>query len=256
MQHWTDRLSEYLDDTLTASERRDAEEHLAGCADCASTLVDLRTIVERARTLESRPPEIDLWPAIAARLTPRRLGLGSRIRGWLGTRRYSFSFPQLAAATAAIALVTAGLVWMGLQRAPDQVAMMRSSPTQRVQASGPQPDTTPGDRSVMARPRTSFPSTHGTAVEGTSFASFDGTRYDAAVAELQQVLHDHRADLDTSTVRILEQNLAIIDRALDEARSALENDPSNPYLNGHLAEQMLRKVRLLQKAADVVTAHS
>ena len=58
MQHWTDRLSEYLDDTLAATERRAAEEHLAVCAECASTLVDLRTVVDRAQTLESRAPEI------------------------------------------------------------------------------------------------------------------------------------------------------------------------------------------------------
>ena len=87
-------------------------------------------------------------------------------------------------------------------------------------------------------------------------ASFDEARYDAAVAELQRVLYEHRAELDTATVRILEQNLALIDRATEEARRALAADPANPYLHGHLAEQMMRKIRLLKLATEVVAAHS
>jgi hypothetical protein len=83
-------------------------------------------------------------------------------------------------------------------------------------------------------------------------ASYDMTRYDATITELQDVIHAHRAELDTSTVRVIEQNLSLIDHAIGDARRALNADPANPYLNGHLAQQLQRKVRLLQQATDLV----
>jgi hypothetical protein len=84
-------------------------------------------------------------------------------------------------------------------------------------------------------------------------ASHDFARYDATIADLETVLRTHRAELDTSTVRVVEQNLEIIDRAIAEARRALEADPASIYLNSHLAAQLQAKVRLLQQAAAVVT---
>jgi anti-sigma factor RsiW len=46
---WTDRLSEYIDATLSESERGALEAHLSGCADCRATLEELRRVVARAR---------------------------------------------------------------------------------------------------------------------------------------------------------------------------------------------------------------
>ena len=35
---WTNRLSDYLDDELSADDRRSIEAHLTECRDCADTL--------------------------------------------------------------------------------------------------------------------------------------------------------------------------------------------------------------------------
>jgi RES domain-containing protein len=71
-------------------------------------------------------------------------------------------------------------------------------------------------------------------------------QYDAAIAELEQALAARRSSLDTSTVRVVEQNLAVIDRAIAEARRALAADPTDPYLHDHLASTMRRKMDLLR----------
>jgi hypothetical protein len=76
--------------------------------------------------------------------------------------------------------------------------------------------------------------------------------YAAAVADLERVLADGRGKLDTTTVRIIEQNLAAIDRAIAEAQRALDADSANLYLNTHLAETMRRKLDLLRQAAALV----
>jgi anti-sigma factor RsiW len=225
MIHKIEQLSEYLDGGLSAAERTALEAHVAACPECSDVLEDLRRVVERSRTLEDRAPESDLWPGIAARLEPRRRSLWSRLATWVSGdgRRFSLTVPQLAAVGATLVVAAAGITWW----------MTTQSPVAPLPTTGPS---------------ASAPDNRG------AFASFDEARYDATVAELQQVLELHRAELDTSTVRVLEQNLAIIDRATAEAREALRADPANPYLHGHLAEQMKRKIRLLQFAAGVVTA--
>ena len=63
--HWTDRLSEYLDDDLDVRERRELETHLATCAECSDVLRELEAVVARARTLKDVPPEKDLWAGIS-----------------------------------------------------------------------------------------------------------------------------------------------------------------------------------------------
>jgi hypothetical protein len=76
--------------------------------------------------------------------------------------------------------------------------------------------------------------------------------YASAVADLEQVLANGRGQLDTTTVRVIEQNLAAIDRAIAQAQRALNADPANLYLNTHLAETMRRKLDLLRQAAALV----
>jgi hypothetical protein len=80
--------------------------------------------------------------------------------------------------------------------------------------------------------------------------------YDAAVADLERILQDGRGRLDSTTVRVLEQNLAVIDAAMAQARRAVAADSANLYLNSHLAETMRRKLVLLRQAASLVATAS
>jgi anti-sigma factor ChrR (cupin superfamily) len=235
---WTDRLSEYVDGELEAAERAALEVHLQVCEGCARTVGELRAVVERAGSLEACAPEEDLWPGIEARLSrpkqARVFGLGAWLRGRRGNapalypvaapRRWSFTFPQLAAAAVLLVMLSSATVWVMLTR---QAATFSSAPG--------------GTRSAP-----------GATVQP---AGFETTGYDAAIAELEQVLHQHRSELDTTTVRIIEQNLLIIDQATSQARRALAADPANPYLHGHLTEQLMRKIALLRQATAAVAAH-
>ncbi len=74
--------------------------------------------------------------------------------------------------------------------------------------------------------------------------------------DLERALAARRDQLDTATVRVLEENLGIIDQAISEARAALAEDPANAYLNAHLAATMWRKVHFLQKMAAVANQAS
>ncbi len=222
--NWTERLSEYLDGELPEAERAALESHLRGCGDCSSLLTELRQVLAQARTLEDRGPAQDLWPGISARIgaapaSRDTIDLGSRRR-----RQWSFSLPQLAAAGLALMTLSGGSVWL--------LDSSRSSQTTRqpVVAASQTPMVTPisnGGRSATQS-------------------------YAAAVADLERVLAEGQGQLDTTTVRVIQMNLAAIDRAIAQAQQALNADPANMYLNTHLAETMRRKLELLRQAAALV----
>ena len=214
---WMERLSEYLDDELPVAEQAALEAHLKTCADCSGVLSQLREVVNRARDLDERQPRRDLWPAIATRIgaTP------SRARAI--TPRWSFSLPQLAAAAIALMTLSGGTVWLiSYPDAAPRVGSVTTTPT---------PIATPG----------AIPASRNAAESYTS-----------AVADLERVLAGGRGRLDTTTVRVIEQNLAVIDKAIAQAQRALLADPANLYLNTHLAETMRRKLDLLRQAATLV----
>jgi anti-sigma factor RsiW len=218
---WTDRLSGYLDGDLKGSERALLEAHLERCEDCQETLASLRRVVMRARSLEDRPPAADLWAGVA-----ERIGAPVRTVVVPVRRRFSFSLPQLLAAGIALTVLSASGAWM-LHSVVPTVTLVQTAP--------------PGQGDVTVTP-----------VAAPSAAR----SYDAAVHDLEQVLAQGQGRLDTATVRVLEQNLALIDRAIAEARRAVAADSANVYLNTHLAETMRRKVGLLRQAVALVAAES
>jgi hypothetical protein len=230
---WTESLSEYLDGELVPEDRRELGLHLESCADCAQTLRELEQVVERARALPDRAPEHDLWPAIEARITgraqaattiePARIpeGLPERARA---ARRaasvVSFTWPQLVAAGLAVALLATAAFWLGT-RGDGRLAQQMPNP----------------------------------AAPGTTFtASGAQNSNEAAIAELRDALARGRQDLDPQTVKVLEQNLATIERSIHEAQAALDADPANPYLRRHLQETVTRKMNLLRQATFLASA--
>jgi anti-sigma factor RsiW len=223
---WIDRLSEYLDGELDPGERIAIEAHLGSCPECTALLADLRRVIGRARRAEQRGPRNDLWPGIASRIgarlttAPDIVDLPSRPSR---TRRWSFSLPQLAAAAVLLMTFSGAIVWR--LRAP----ALSSTNTATI----PVPAGSPA--AVQAR-----------ATASQSYAT--------AVADLERVLARGRGQLDTTTVRVIEENLAAIDRAIDQAQRALDADPANLYLNTHLAETMRRKLDLLRQAATLAHA--
>lgn len=83
-----------------------------------------------------------------------------------------------------------------------------------------------------------------------------GPRYPQFVADLEGRLGAGRDVLDPETVRVIEQSLATIDSAIVQARTALEADPNNVYLNQHLASARAKKLRLLEDATTLIAART
>lgn len=208
---WTNRLSEYLDGDLDNTERAALEAHLATCGHCYATLAELREVVGRAKTLVDREPAKDLWAGIRAGLTtdaPIPLRRDRLVR-----RRFSLTVGQLLAASIALVLMSGFGMWLALRH--------EKTPQPTQQAGVP-------DRTPVREARWRVQS-------------------DQAIAELQDALEANESKLDTATVRIVRENLAVIDRAIAQAQHALRRDPGNTYLNLHLANTMRQKIELLRR---------
>jgi len=256
---WIDRLSEYLDGEMTGHERTACEAHLATCDACTEALDDLRAVVSRAQALEDAPPAEDLWPGIASQIAPRR-PIARPGRVWW-TRRFEIGVPQLAAAGVLLVGLSAGAVWL-LARGPvvrtTPIAGVRSAPAPIAAAVPSPPAPSPSATTTTAGSGAEAPMAVPAYDAGTGpaavTAGMTNPRYDASIAALEQALADGQGHLDPKTLRIIARNLRVIDRAIEEARTAVAADPNNTWLQSHLAATMKRKADLLRSATLLAAA--
>jgi len=226
---WTDRLSEYVDGELDAGDLRLLEEHLHDCEDCRVMIDELRLVASTATNLEDREPETDLWPGIADRIRSAHTGETPVVdlRAHREARRqFTFTVPQLAAAAAVLLMAGASATILAVRNTG-----LASEPAMQA-ATQANPEFLPA----------------GMAAGGAPF--------ETAIAELAEVLEEHRATLDSTTVLVLERSLAVIDSAIAEAQEALRQEPDDQYLNAHLAHSKQRKLELLTRAVNIATASS
>jgi len=242
-EEWTDKLSDYLDDELTSSERADVEAHLKGCRECAEVLNDLKRVVARAQAAAAggRPPQTDLWPGVSGRI--------ERLRQ---PRRFAFTVSQLAAAAVLLAAVSGALVW----RVATGGLGGRSYATASATPDALRNDTTAGNARTSGQDAQAFRTAEPDDARTTPRvepAALADVQYDAAVSDLEQALKRGRGKLDASTIAIVEHNLEIIDHAIGQARDALAADPGNSYLSSHLSEARRRKLDLLRRATALTS---
>ncbi|MGH7571683.1 MAG: zf-HC2 domain-containing protein [Gemmatimonadota bacterium] len=208
-------LNDFVEGLLDGTAARRAEEHLRNCADCRAEAESLRFLLAGMRDLprEIRPPR-DLFPEITrvagkAETIPLD-GSDRRRRALHDLRR-----PLAAAAVLLVVLAAAMTAWLLERRPGEPVAVI-----------SPQPALAP-------------------AADLTQVA----TDYEAAIRELSNTLQDRRSELDPATVRLVEENLLVIDRAIRESRAALAADPANQVLEQLVVAGYEQKLDILRRAA-------
>lgn len=225
-------LSDYLDGEIAPRDAEELKAHLEECVGCTSLLRELEEVQDRARALPDRFPTRDLWPGIQRAIEregagdPQIIELHPRTGRGLssGERRgLTLTYFQAAAAGVVLALFSGSLG-----------AALLSGP--RLQAPVATVQTTPSAE-MMTLVSSASPGLGDAAME---------------VAQLEELLAQHRDQLDPATARILENNLAVIDRAIRESVAALRSDPGNAYLEKHLARSVETKASYLKEATAFV----
>lgn len=75
--------------------------------------------------------------------------------------------------------------------------------------------------------------------------------YARATFELTQLYATAQSAMTPSTKALVERNLAVIERALGEARAALQSDPTNSALEAIVASAYRRKIEFLERATTL-----
>lgn len=271
-------LPDYLDETLEAWVREPVEEHLGQCLRCAGLVRDLRNIEKEAAALPDLVPVRDLWPDIEARigtpvvgLTPAAVAatdpapdIGPNGRATRVARARSAIFPAwMAAAAAALVILTAGTTYLLTSRAASQPEPLNTASTQPVRSSPVvvEPDGEV-DSSGAAAPSneidSSEPDARGSRLRAPSIrqrptAMLAGSPteavYDKEIASLQAIMRWRKAELDPATAAIIDKNLRIIDAAIAQSKAALRRDPASSMLGDQLTHALDKKVELLRTAA-------
>lgn len=207
-----ERIQDYLDDLLCREERAELEAHFASCAQCTA---QVRAERELQRALRTLPTEITA-PAGMLEGIHARISAGPQpvapVRSRVLDRPLRSVRPALAAAAVVLVALSSGVTALWLRRA-------ESTPPEAAAA-------VPAGAAILA-------------VEQP---------YQRQEAELRATLDAGRAVLAPETVRILEDNLAVIDAALAEARAVLREDPGNGAVLALLRATHERRIDLLRQA--------
>lgn len=238
-----ERMNEALDGLLSAAESDRLARHVDGCAACRNEYARLSETLEAVRALpRGATPPPEAWQGIAAKISAAEQGSGGG--GDAGSsddavtvyrfpavearaRRIALSIPQLAAAAALVALLSAAVVWFALDGAG-----ARMSP--EVAATTSQPELGRAARAV----------------------AMEGQPYIEVVDQLERILVEGKGVLAPETLASIEESLLTLDAAIADVEAALADDPASPLLLRLLANHQRTKLGVLQRAAAAVQAQT
>jgi hypothetical protein len=215
------------------------------------------------------PPASEPWAPVTEPILPSDAAQTPDIEpppAILRRREIRWGRERIGLAAAALVLVTAGTTflltvkWFGPARVPNVAS---ATGAQRV-PSGESAPAELGNRgratadNQLARDSLTFPPTaapFGSAMIVSATSALPVTRspedlvYDREINVLQKIVRRQKAELDTSTVAVIEKNLGSLDSAIAQIRAALKKDPESSLLDGQASRALEMKVELLRRAA-------
>ena len=264
-------LPDYFEGELDGARRMMVEAHAATCARCQGLIRDIQGITETAANLPDLEPSRDLWQGVADRIQPAVVAIGYRREGISLSRRV------IGLAAAALVVVSSSVTYLAT-RAPEARRVTESPsdmptpdankevgrpaaapaqsdpPTATETPSGAQSPSRAPSQGAQRRP--DLGGSAPAAPKGAALASVKPiSAADAALApeieQLQTMLKQRRDQLDPSTIKVVEDNLALIDAAVQQARAALMRDPASGFLTERLDNALQKKIELLRTVAQM-----
>jgi anti-sigma factor RsiW len=216
-QDYEAQIGDYVDGTMNEAQRAAFESHLVTCAPCQAVVADFTVIRAASLSLDARVPPPQVWQKIASAVEaePRPLFAVPGARWW-----HSF------APAAAMAVLVVTLAWTAGQLTPiatERTRLARVSP-----AAGSELVTLAAEYQQAAQDLTT------------------------TIAGLERIAADDRSTLDMETRDVLDANLTVLDGAIGESRSALQQEPENDVAQESLFDALRHKVALLQDTIALI----
>jgi hypothetical protein len=213
------KLGELADGTLAPdarAQRDQVETHLTGCAHCRGVLRDLERLRRAAGGLGPITPPDHVWMEIAGQIHPAAGRGGEPPRA---TDRRA-ALRQWIGLAATLVLVTLGAYFLTVLRAP-----------------------APASGNAAATP----------SVQALTEELTKATEhYENAIGQLEKLTKDGNASIDPTLAATLQKNIATIDTAIADSRTALGQDPTNAPARESLFEALKSKVGVLQATLNLM----
>lgn len=211
-------LSEYVDNSLDAGQRAIVTEHLGGCPVCRALVADFSELRRASAALGTMEPPARTWARIEHSLRGSSVDGRPTAQGPVEVGHDLRGLPWLAAA-AALVLVTAGSVWLvrtplGRETAP----AIETATAQAVEAELAQAE----------------------------------QHYEKAITGLEQIANAEKGTLDPKTAATLQENMGVVNQAIDESRAALNAQPASDPARRSLLDSFKAKIELLQNTIALI----
>jgi anti-sigma factor RsiW len=216
-------INDYVDGSLSLSDRAAVAEHLDQCATCRALADDLRELRRAARELAPIEPPARLWTKLEQAVRESSAdGAQPAVSPFPGPARPTWRSQTIWATAAAAVLVLAA----GLSIRMGYFAPRESIPLEETEA--------PTAQSVEAELRQAE------------------EHYQKAISGLEQIAKTEKGELDPRTADTLQANLAVVDQAISESRAALRTQPNSEPAQQSLLASFKAKIGLLQETVALI----
>lgn len=231
-EDYNEAIGDLLDGTLDAARQAALDVHLAECAACDALVADLRAIRAATARLPMHAPPARIWERLATRLPAAAPGEPSRERGSFFSTLFA---PRWR------------LAWSGgLAAAVALTVFIAVLPQLRPVVPTTAPTTT-------AKSETAVHADGSDLVQSVESELQAATQhYQKAIGGLEQMAQAGQGSLDPQVAGAIRQNLTVLDKAISESRTALQNQPTNELAQESLFEAFRRKVGLLQDTVALI----
>jgi anti-sigma factor RsiW len=236
-------LNEFADGSLGQTARSDVERHLESCGQCRTVVDDLREIRRAVGSLTPRQPPVRVWSRIERAIRLEHAPMDTEVRDLPAGVQDGGLQPNL---------LTPRNVWgrlkgsraarLGLAAAA--VVALGTAVTLRL---APKPDT-PGVQEAGVQDAGGTSTAQSVEAELRQASE----HYEKAIKGLEQIASAEQGTLDPRTAATLQQNLAVIDQAINESRAALNTQPNSEPAQQSLIDNFKTKIGLLQDTVALI----
>jgi anti-sigma factor RsiW len=214
-------INDYVDGSLSLSDRTAVAEHLDQCAACRALADDLRELRRAARELAPIEPPARLWTKLEQTLRESSTDGQQAAAAFPGPARRTWRSQAIWVTAAAAVLVLAAGLSIRLGYFARQSTLIEEAEA-------------PTAQSVEAELRQAE------------------EHYQKAISGLEQIAKTEKGELDPRTADTLQANLAVVDQAISESRAALRTQPNSEPAQQSLLASFKAKIGLLQETVALI----
>jgi hypothetical protein len=223
-RHYNEAIQELVEGTLGPVRRAELQTHLDTCDTCRALAADLQKIRDAGAALPPLRPPDRVWERV-----PGQLRQEGRLSAAPAARTSCTALLAIAA-TLVIAIGGGLFILRNLEPAPATTAP-------GVQSAGTPEGNAMGDDAVQS------------IADDLTIAD---QHFQSAIEKLEAAVKNNDGSIAPELAAVLEKNIPVIDQAIAESRSALQNEPQSAIARDSLFEALRKKVNLLQDTIALV----